>query len=150
MYLPSCSAGQRAALDITITSPLQPIIILNVTRKSGFALRATEEKKFDQYFQQSANIGIQFNPMAFETLGALSELVRETLKPIALHTDNRSFHPAALSVTFIRLAQSVSVIITRWNAIILIARSADLWACSKSWVRDSRGERSYLDPLPPN
>ena len=59
--------------------------------------------------------------MAF---GGFSELVR-TLKRIARFTD-KSLHPAGLSVAFSRLAQKVSVTLMLGNAIILIARSADL------------------------
>ena len=126
MYLPSWSAGQPAALDITITSPLQPSIISNEARTSGFALTAAEERKLEQYSQQCANIGVQLIPKAFESFGGLSELVRKTLKRIALLTDKRSLRSAGLSVAFSRLAQSVSVTLMRGNAIILIARSAEL------------------------
>ena len=126
VYLRCWSAGQPAALDITITSPLQPNIISNAARKSGFALRAAEDRKLEQYSQQCANIGVQFVPMAFESFGGLSELVRKTLKRIALLTDNRSLYSAGLSVAFSRLAQSVSVTLMRGNAIILIARNAEL------------------------
>ena len=62
LYLPCWSAGQPAALDITITSPLQPSNISNAARKYGFALRAAEDRNFEQYFQQCANIGFQFFP----------------------------------------------------------------------------------------
>ena len=126
MYLPCWSAGQPAALDITITSPLQPSIISNAARKSGFALRAAEDRKFEQYSQQRAKIGLQFNPMAFESFGGLSELVRKTLKRIVLLTDNKSLSSVGLSVAFSRLAQSVSVTLMRGNAIMLITRSAEL------------------------
>ena len=117
VYLPCWSARQPAALDITITSPLQPSIISNAARKSGFALRAAEHRKLEQYSQQCANIGVQFIPMTFESFGGLSELVRKTLKRITLLIDNRSLYSAGLSVAFRRLAQLVSVTLTRGNAI---------------------------------
>ena len=76
VYLPCWSAGQPGALDvaIAITSPLQPNIGSNAARKSGFALRAAEDKKFEQYSQQCANRGVQFIPMAFESFRRLSDL----------------------------------------------------------------------------
>ena len=126
MYLPCWSAGQPAALDIPFTSPLHSIIISNAARKSGFALRAAEDRKLEQCSQQCANIGVQFIPMALESFGGLSELVRKTLKQMALPTDNKSLYSAGLSVAFSRLAQSVSVRLMRRNAIMLIARSAEL------------------------
>ena len=126
VYLTCWSAGQPAALDITITSPLLPSIISNAVKKSRFALRAAEDRKLQQYFQQCANTGFQFIPMAFESFGGLSELVRKTVKRIALLTANRSLYSAYLSVAFSRLAKSVSVTLMRGNAIMLIARSAEL------------------------
>ena len=120
VYLPCWSAGESAALDVTITSPLQPSIISNA------AMRAAEDRKFEQHSQQCANICVQFIPTAFESFGGLSELVRNKLKRIALLTDNRSLYSAALSVAFSRLDQLVSVTIMRGNAIMLIARSAKL------------------------
>ena len=117
---------------------------------SGFALRAAEERKFAQYSQQCANMGVQFIPIAFESFGGFSELVRKTLEQIALLTENRSIYPAGLSVAFSRLAQLVLVTLMRGNTIMLIARGADLGASCKSWARDSKGDRSYLDCLPPN
>ena len=126
VYLPYWSAGQTAALDITITSPLQPSIISNTASKSGFALRAAEDRKLEQYPQQCVNIGVQYIPMAFESFGGPCELLRKTLKRIALLTDKRSSYSAGFSVAFRRLAQSVSVTLTRGNAIMLIARSAEL------------------------
>ena len=113
-----------AALDVTITSPLQPNVFSNAARKSSFALRVAEDRKFEWYSQQCANIGAKYIPLAFESFGGLSELVRKTLKRIVLLTDNRSLYSAGLSVAFSRLAQSVSVTLMRGNAIMLIARSA--------------------------
>ena len=126
MYLPCWSSRQPAALHITNTSPLEPSIISNAARKSGCALRAAEDRKLEQYSQQCANIGVQFITMAFQSFGGLSELVRKTLKRIALLTDNRILYSAGLSVAFSRLAQLVSVTLMRGNAIMLIARSAEL------------------------
>ena len=100
MYLPCWSAGQPAALDITITSPLQPSIISNAARKSGVALRAAEDRKLEQFSQQCANIGVQFFPLAFESVGGLSELLRKILKRRALLDDNRIFYSAGLVSCF--------------------------------------------------
>ena len=126
VYLPCWSALQPAALHVNITSPLQPSFISNAARKSGFALRSAEDRKFEQYSQLCANIGVQFIPKAFESFGGLSDLVRRTLKRIAQLTDNRSLYSAGLSVAFSSLVQSVSVTLMRGNAIMLVTRIADL------------------------
>ena len=144
-------SGQPAALDVTITSPLQPSIVSNAARTSGFASRAAGQKIFEQYSLQSANtvptsantvptrcqhycvtnnvpigVGVHFILRAIESFSDFSKLVRKTLKQIALCTDNRSLRPVGLSVAFSRLAQLVALSLMRGNAIMMIARSADL------------------------
>ena len=47
--LPSWSAGQAAALDLTITSPLQRSLISDAARRCGFALNNAEERKSGHY-----------------------------------------------------------------------------------------------------
>ena len=44
VYLPSFIAGQPAALDVTITSPLQASVISNPARTCDFALTLAEDR----------------------------------------------------------------------------------------------------------
>ena len=104
MFLPVRNAGQPAALDITVTSLLQSSIIVNASEKSGFALSAAEDRKYEQYAQNCSEVGIQFIPLAFETFRGFSETVRKTLKRIPTLADNRNLQPAGLSVAFSRLS----------------------------------------------
>ena len=126
IFLPVWNNGLPAALDVTVTSPLQSSIIINASEKSGFALSAAEDRKYEQYAQNCSEVGIQFIPLAFETFGGFSETVRKTLKRIATLADNRNLQPAGLSVAFSRLSQSVSVTAIRGSAIMLLARDARL------------------------
>ena len=125
IFLPVWNAGQPAALDVTVTSPLQSSLIINASEKSGFALSAAEDRKYEQY-AQNCEVRIQFIPLAFETFGGFSETVRKTLKRIATLADNRNLQPAGLSVALSRLSQSVSVTAIRGSAIMLLARDARL------------------------
>ena len=120
------NAGQPAALDVTVTSPLQSSLILNASEKIGFALSAAADKKYKEYAQNCSEVGNQFIPLAFETFGGISERVGKTLKRIATLADNRNFQPAGLLVAFSRLSQSVSVTAIRGSAIMLLARGARL------------------------
>ena len=45
IFLPSWKSGRPAALDVTVTSPLQPNIINHAAQKSGYAIEAAEEPK---------------------------------------------------------------------------------------------------------
>ena len=49
IFLPVWNAGQPAALDVAVTSPLQSSLIINASGKSGFALSAAEDRKYEQY-----------------------------------------------------------------------------------------------------
>ena len=122
VYLPSWSAGQPSALDVTITSPLQPNLFSDAARRCRFALTNAEKRKYEQYAQKYATICIQFVPLAFESFGGFSDMVRKTLKSIALLADNRTFQPAGLSIAYNRLSQGVSVTLMRGSATMLIAR----------------------------
>ena len=126
IFLPVWNTGLPAALDVTVTSPLQSSLILNASKKRGFALSAAEDRKYEQYAQNCSEVGIQFIPLAFETFGGFSETVRKTLKRIATLADNKNLQPMGLSVAFSRLSQSVSVTAIRGSAIMLLARDARL------------------------
>ena len=128
VYLPSFIAGQPAALDVTITSPLQATLISDAARKCGFALTLAEDKKLGHNYQKCSDMGIHFIPLALETFGGLSKTTRKTLKRIDLLSDNRGFQPLGLSVAFSCLAQAVSVSALRGSATMLIARDSRLWA----------------------
>ena len=146
IFLPVWNAGQPAALDVTVTSPLQSSLFINASEKSGFALSAAEDRKYEQYAQKCSEVGIQSIPLVFETFGGFSETVRKTLKRIATLADDRNLQPAGLSVAFSRLSQSVSVTAIRGSAIMLLARDARLWKHMKqeqifeSLLQKLRGE----------
>ena len=91
IFLPALNNGLPAALDVTVTSPLHSSLIINASEKSGFALSAAEDRKYEQYAQNCSEFGIQFIPLAFETFGGFSETVRKTLKRIATLADNKNF-----------------------------------------------------------
>ena len=118
--------GQPAAIDVTITSPLQASLISDAAMKCGFALTLAEDRKIGHYYQKCSDMGIHFITLALETFGGLSETTRKTLKGIAPLTDNRGFQPSGLSVAFSRLAQAVSISAMRGSAKMLFARDSRL------------------------
>ena len=108
VYLPSFIAGQPAALDITITSPLQASLISDAVRGCGFALTLAEDRKIGQYYQKCSDMGIpHFTPLALETFGELSKTTRKTLKRIALLSDKR--FPALRAISILQLPHSSGV-----------------------------------------
>ena len=126
LYLPSFIAGQPAALDVTIRSPLQVSLISDASRTCGFALTLAKDIKIAHYYLKCSDMGII--PLALETFGGLSEKTRKILKRVALLSDNRGCQPSALSVAFNRLTQAVSISAMSGSATMLIARDSRLWA----------------------
>ena len=116
VYLLSWKSGQSAALDITVTSSLQPNIITYAAEKSGYAIEAAEDRKYAQYENSCAQQGILFVPLAIEVLGCLSRTLKKALLRMSLLADSRNYQSVGQSIAFDRAVQSLSVVIIRRSA----------------------------------
>ena len=58
IFLPSWKSGRPAALDVTVTSPLQPNFINHTAEKSGYAIEAAEERKYSQHCSDTEKIAL--------------------------------------------------------------------------------------------
>ena len=77
ILLPVWNAAQPAALDFTVTSPLQSSLVKNASEKSCFALSAADDWKDEHYYaQKRTEIVIQLNSLALKLFGGFSETVR--------------------------------------------------------------------------
>ena len=123
IYLPSWKSGQSAALDITVTSFLQPNIISHAAEKSGYAIGAAEDQKYTQYENSCTQHGILFVPLAFEVLGGLSRTLKKALLRMLLLADSRNHQSGGQSIDFNRAVQSLSVVIIRGSANMLLSRA---------------------------
>ena len=121
IFLPILNANQPAALDATVTSPWLSSLIINASKKSGFALSAAEDRKCKLYPLKCSEVGTLFIFLASELFGRFSETVRKTLKRTASLADNRVLQPAGLSLAFSRLSQSLSVTAILGSAVMLLA-----------------------------
>ena len=79
-FLPSWKLGRSAALDVTVTSPLQPNVINHAAEQSGYAIEAAEEQKYAQHENSCSEQGILFVLLAVDSLGGLSVTLKKTLK----------------------------------------------------------------------
>ena len=89
---------------------------------SGYAIEAAEERKYAQHENNCSEQGILFVSLAVESLGGLSVALKKALKRIALLADSRNYQSRGHAIAFDRLAQSVSVVIVRGSATMLLAR----------------------------
>ena len=123
VHLPSSKSGQSAALDITVTSALQRNIISHASEKSGYAIKAAEDQKYTQYENSFVQQEILFVPLVIKVLGGLSTTLRKTLLRMSLLADSRNYQSVGHSIAFDRAVQSLSVVIVRGSATMLLSRA---------------------------
>ena len=83
LYLPCWKRGRPAALDVTVTSLLQKLIIKYAATMQGHALGVGEERKRVSHSSYCFSAGIfSFIPMVVETLGGGSRKAVETIEAI--------------------------------------------------------------------
>jgi hypothetical protein len=121
VFLPIWSLGRPAALDISVTHPLQAATVIQAAGTGGFAATQRVIAKTTRYSEACATFGIDFIPIVFETFGALGDVSLECLKKIAkMWGNNLSLSPSrAVSFFF----QSLSVSLQRGNAEMILRRS---------------------------
>ena len=123
VYLPSWKSGQPAALDITVTSSLKPNIFSHAAEKSGYAIEAAEGRKYAQHENSCAQQRILFVPLAIDFLGGLSRTLKKALLRMSLLADSRNYQTVGQSIAFDRAVQSLSVVIIRGSANMLMSRA---------------------------
>ena len=62
--------GKQAALDVSVTSPLNPLIIMEAGVTAGAAARATELRKHKANNPKCVQLGWECIPMVVESYGA--------------------------------------------------------------------------------
>ena len=71
IFVPTWKAGKPAAFDVTVTSSLQSNSLTNAATKAGYALDASDERKYCIHDNNCAKMGITFVPLAIEVLGGI-------------------------------------------------------------------------------
>ena len=122
VFIPAWKAGKPAALDITVTSPLQQATLMIAAVTPGAALSQAEERKYSRHGESCNAQGITFIPLAVETLGGWSATALKTLSRIAILADSRRGTSRDVMVATPRLMQQLSVCLMRGNANMIAAR----------------------------
>ena len=103
------SLGKSAAIDVSITSPLQNTTILSATIEAGFAAGEREKSKDENIFNNCHDAGIIFLPFVVETLGTWGQTAKDIME-----NNYKSLN---------WIYQKLSVAIHRGNANMIISRS---------------------------
>lgn len=90
IFLKSWVQGKDAALDVTVISPLQEAQLRHEADRAGAALDAAKKRKMDHYYALCREVGVEFVPLAVETLGGWEADAILHLRAIARHMGRRS------------------------------------------------------------
>ena len=115
------SGSASAAYDITVTSPLNPSIILEAGVSAGSAAKAAEVRKHLKYDVKCSELGWRCTPLAVETYGAWGAEACITFSFIASRVaimTNKS-----KSIILSNLYGKLSIILVRSNARAIMLRS---------------------------
>ena len=89
VFLPTWSRGRPAALDVTVTSPLQALIIQEASTTAGHALQVATSRKLATHLSPCRATGLDFIPFAVETLGGLFRDAADTIRAIGRQQGQR-------------------------------------------------------------
>ena len=89
IFVSLLNAGQPAALDATVTSPLWSSLVINASERSSFALLAAENRKYEQQAQTFFKVGLYLDLLVFESFEEFLETVRKNLKQIDSQSDKK-------------------------------------------------------------
>ena len=117
ILVPHWTGGKDTAYDVTVINPLQTAEVTGAATTPGHALNTAHKRKLDKSWEECHRQGIEFIPIAVESLGAWHPTaVAEVAKlGSALARQNGDKE----STTIQRLFQQLSVALMRGNAALL-------------------------------
>ena len=87
---------ESTAFDVTIAHPLQLKYITVAMEESGVAAEEAHDRKLQKHLANCEREGIQFVPLAWESTGAATETVHETVRRWTEMESARGGYPAAV------------------------------------------------------
>ena len=121
VYLPCWHRGKPAAFDISVISPVQALTIDSAATIQGYVLTVRERQKRRIHVEGCLSAGIDFVPIAVETLGGLSSISSHTISELGKLQANRlGLSPSHCAS---HLFQRFSLTLWRGNAACWISRN---------------------------
>ena len=119
--IPGWSNGKDAALDVTVTNPLQESQVRGAAASPGHAVREAHKRKLDKSWEPCHRQGIAFLPIAVESLGAWHPSAIAELKKLGSALARHTGEDEGTSIS--RLFQKLSVCLMRGNSAMVNNRS---------------------------
>ena len=120
VLIPNWAAGQDAALDITVTNPLQQLTLRGAATTAGHALTVAYDRKMSGAAEACRDQGITFIPLAFESLGGMHERTVAEGKKLAAALARHSGQEEGEACQ--HLFSRLSILLQKGNAAILLNR----------------------------
>mmetsp|Transcript_18456 Transcript_18456/g.23873 ORF Transcript_18456/g.23873 Transcript_18456/m.23873 type:complete len:393 (-) Transcript_18456:171-1349(-) len=114
IFVHSFDAGRPAAFDVTVSSSIQSSSINQASQETGFVVNAAEVRKDKKFYDKCRSQGIDFFPLAVETLGGWNVSAISIFKQIAKRKSY--FDSSVYSVE-----QQLSVCLQRKNASMILS-----------------------------
>ena len=121
IYLPYWQCGRPAALDVTVVSPLQKALISQAATTDGHALSVAVRRKMRDHDIPCHEAGVDFIPLAVETLGGWCEEAMVTIKGVARAQGLRLGTPPHEASP--RLFQKLAIALWRGNSALWARRA---------------------------
>ena len=121
ILIPLWAGGKDAALDVTVINPLQDAEVHGAATTPGHALNTAHKRKLDKSWEACHSQGIEFVPIAVESLGAWHKCAVAEIVKLggALARQNGDEE----GITVQRLFQQLSLSLMRGNAALLNNRN---------------------------
>ena len=89
VFLPTWSRGRPTILDVTMTPPLQALTIQEASTTAGHALEVATSRKLATHLSLCRAAGLDFIPLAVETLGGWFRDAADTIRAIGRQQGQR-------------------------------------------------------------
>ena len=120
IFIPNWSHGSPAAVDVTLTCPLQSTFINRAAEEVGYACKLAEDRKLAASVKLCQQSGFEFIPLALETSGGFGTSATSFLTVLAeVCADNNLRDRAAEKL---QLFQRINVTVHRSNAKMVLSR----------------------------
>ena len=114
LFIPRWAGGKDAALDVTIVNPLQDALVQQAADTPGHALSVAHRRKLDKSWEPCHQQGIEFIPIAAESLGAWHSTAIKEVQKLGSSLARQNGDEEAVVVQ--QLFQQLSVSLMRGNA----------------------------------
>ena len=121
ILVPHWCMGKPAALDLSVTSPLNPLTLLEAGVTAGAAAKATEERKLKANTGKCADLGWVCVPVVAESYGALGLMIRDFF--FKLGSCLATSLGKSKSVVIHELYRRLNMNLVRVNATTILSRS---------------------------